>query len=178
MRDMTIMWIGAMLVGLTAGWIDWRTRRIPNWLTVSGALMGIAIHTFQSGTHGLNTALQGMILALISLLPMVLVRAMGAGDWKLMAALGAILGPVMMLFVLVGAIFVSGIMAMVMVVRAQRVKETFTNIYVLVQGFLSFGLRTNPVISLDNPDLIKLPFGIAVAAATVFCFLATLWRPR
>jgi prepilin peptidase CpaA len=176
MEDLTKMWLLAMVIGLAAGWIDWRTRRIPNWLTVSGALIGIAIHTFQSGRHGLDMALQGMILALISLLPMVLVRAMGAGDWKLMGALGAVLGPVMMLVALIGAIFVSGIMAIVVIVRAKRVKETFTNIFVLVQGFLSFGLRTNPVISLDNPDLIKLPFGVAVAAATVLCFLATLWR--
>jgi prepilin peptidase CpaA len=107
---------------------------------------------------------------------MVLVRAMGAGDWKLMGALGAVLGPVMMLVVLFGAIFVSGVMAMVLIVRAGRVKETFTNIFVLVQGFLSFGLRTNPVISLDNPDLMKLPFGVAVAVTSVVCFVAALWR--
>jgi prepilin peptidase CpaA len=176
MEGLTKIWLLAMVVGLPAGWIDWRTRRIPNWLTVSGAVIGIGVHTVLSGRPGLDMALEGMILALISLLPLVLVRAMGAGDWKLMGALGAILGPVMMLVALVGAIFVSGIMALVVIVRAKRVKDTFTNIWVLVQGFLSFGLRTNPMISLDNPDLIKLPFGVAVGVVTVLCFLATLWR--
>ena len=119
---------------------------------------------------------QGMFLALLCLLPMVLLRAMGAGDWKLMGALGAILGPVMMLFVLAGAIFVSGIMAIVIIIRAKRVKETFINVFVLVQGFLSFGLRNFPDITLDNPDLLKLPFGVAAALATVLCFLATRWK--
>jgi prepilin peptidase CpaA len=171
----TMIWSLAMAVGLTAGWIDYRTRRIPNWLTVTGALMGIAMQTFLAGRHGLATALQGMSLALLCLLPMVLLRAMGAGDWKLMGALGAILGPVMMLFVLVGAIFVSGIMALVIIIRAKRVKETFTNVFVLVQGFLSFGLRNFPDITLDNPALLKLPFGVAAALATVLCFLATRW---
>jgi prepilin peptidase CpaA len=172
----TIIWTLAIVVGLIAGWIDYRTRRIPNWLTVTGALMGIAMQTFLAGRHGLAMALQGMFLALLCLLPMVLLRAMGAGDWKLMGALGAILGPVMMLFVLVGAIFVSGIMAMVIIIQAKRVKETFFNVFVLVQGFLSFGLRNFPDISLDNPSLLKLPFGVATALATVLCFLATRWK--
>jgi prepilin peptidase CpaA len=172
----TKIWTLAMAVGLTAGWIDYRTRRIPNWLTVSGALTGIAAQTFLSGSRGLMMSLQGLLLALLCLLPMVLLRAMGAGDWKLMGALGAILGPVMMLFVLVGAIFVSGVMAIVIIIRAKRVKETFINVFVLVQGFLSFGLRNFPEITLDNPDLLKLPFGVAAALATALCFLATRWK--
>ena len=78
--------------------------------------------------------------------------------------------------VLVGAIFVSGVMAMVIIIRAKRVKETFINVFVLVQGFLSFGLRGFPDITLDNPDLLKLPFGVAAALATVLCFAATRWK--
>lgn len=172
----TKIWALAMMVALTAGWIDYRTRRIPNWLTVNGALMGIAMQWFAVGPHGVSMSLQGMSLALLCLLPMVLLRAMGAGDWKLMGALGAILGPVMMLFVLAGAVFVSGIMAVVIIIQAKRVKETFINMFVLVQGFLSFGLRNFPDITLDNPGLLKLPFGVAAAVATVLCFLATQWK--
>jgi prepilin peptidase CpaA len=172
----TKIWALALTVGLTAGWIDLRTRRIPNWLTVTGVLIGVAVHTYQSGRIGMAMALQVMVLALVILFPLVLLRAMGAGDWKLMAALGAILGPWMMLFVLVGAIFLSGLMAMALIVRAKKVKETFNNVFVLVQGFLSFGLRAHPEISLDNPELLKLPFGVAVAVAIVLCFLATRWK--
>jgi prepilin peptidase CpaA len=172
----TKIWALAIVVGLTAGWIDYRTRRIPNWLTVSGMLIGIALHAFQSGPFGVMTALAGMVLALIGLLPLVLLRAMGAGDWKLMGSLGAILGPASMLVVLTSAIFLSGLMGMVMIVRTRRVKETFMNVFVLVQGFLSFGLRAHPEISLDNPDLLKLPFGVAAGLATVLCFLATRWK--
>jgi prepilin peptidase CpaA len=176
MSGTTTIWALAMVVGLTAGWIDWRSRRIPNWLTVSGAVIGIGVHTFQAGWIGAVAGLVGMFLALTCLLPMVLLRAMGAGDWKLMAALGAILGPVKMLIVLAGAILVSGIMGVVMIVRARRVKETLMNVFLLVQGFLSFGLRSYPDITLDNPDLLKLPFGVATAVATVLCFLATQWK--
>lgn len=173
---MTKIWVLAMIMTLAAGWIDYRSRRIPNWLTVTGAVMGILVQTVSYGPYGLTKALEGMGLALLCLLPFVLLRAMGAGDWKLMGALGAILGPVGMLLVLTAAVFVSGVMGLVMVVRAKRVKETFLNVFVLVQGFLSFGLREMPNITLDNPDLMKLPFGVAAALATILCFVATQWK--
>jgi prepilin peptidase CpaA len=176
MAPITKIWILAMLVAAVAGLIDYRERRIPNWLTVTGAFAGICVQLLFGGPHSLHRSLEGMILALTCLLPLVLLRAMGAGDWKLMGALGAILGPVLMLFVLAAAIFVSGFMAIILVIRAKKVKETCVNVMVLVQGFLSFGIRDLPNISLDNPDLIKLPFGVAAALATVLCFLATRWK--
>jgi len=138
--------------------------------------MGIAMQWVYFGPYGLVRAFEGMGLALVCLLPFVLLRAMGAGDWKLMGALGAILGPIGMLLILTAAVFISGVMGLVMVVRARRVKETFLNVFVLVQGFLSFGLREMPNITLDNPDLMKLPFGVAAALATVLCFVAIRWK--
>lgn len=178
MQMTTTVWTLGIAIGLLAGWIDFRTRKVPNWLTVSSALLGLLLNTILGGPHGLYYALQGFFLALFCLLPMVLLRAMGAGDWKLMAALGAILGPRMMLVVLVAAIFISGFMALVMVIRAGKIKETFMNMFVLVQGFLSFGLRTMPDINIDNPELMKLPFGVAVGLATVLCFAASRWYGR
>jgi prepilin peptidase CpaA len=93
----------------------------------------------------------------------------------LMGALGAFLGPTLFVYVLLGSILVSGLMAVVEVMRTRRVRQTMRNMYVLLRGFLSFGLRKNPEISLDNPGLLKLPFGVAVAAATVICYCAARW---
>ena len=114
-------------------------------------------------------------LALGLLLPFVLMRGLGAGDWKLMGAVGAFLGPLMFLFVLVGSLLISGLMAIVAIYRTQRIGETLRNLWVLVRGFFSFGLRANPKISLDNPALLKVPFGVAVAISTLVCFCATRW---
>jgi hypothetical protein len=47
---------------------------------------------------------------------------------------------------------------------------------ILVQGFFAFGLVTHPEISLDNPGLLKLPFGVAVAIGTLGCFLTAQFR--
>src|ERR1700732_1079878 len=167
-----LIWASVLLLTFAAAVLDWRSRKIPNWLTVSGILAGIILRTTLGGWPGAKSSLEGVGLALGVLLPLVLLRALGAGDWKLMGAVGALLGPRMVLFVLLASIFVSGMMAIVMMVQTKRVKATLRNLVVLVHGFLSFGLRTHPEISLENPGLLKLPFGAAVALGTAICFFA------
>ena len=169
------IWLSALAFTFSAAWADWRTRSIPNWLTVSGALCGFALHLGISGWRGAAVSLEGMLLALALLLPLVLLRALGAGDWKLMGAAGALLGPAMLIFVLLASILVSGGMAAAQMVAAGRIRATILNIAALVRGFALFGLRPNPEISLDNPQLLKLPFGVAAAAGTLICFLAARW---
>lgn len=175
MQTAQIVWILTLTLTLSAALLDWRSRRIPNWLTVSGLLLGIAVHSVLSGWHGTLLALEGASLALVILLPLVLLRGLGAGDWKLMGAVGAMLGPILFLFVLFASVLASGLMAIAQMMHAGRVGETFRNLWVLMKGFFSFGLRAHPQISLDNPKLMKLPFGIAVAAATLICFCAAQW---
>jgi prepilin peptidase CpaA len=175
MQSAQIIWVLTLALTLSAALLDWRSRRIPNWLTVPGVLLGVFAHTVISGWHGTLFALEGAGLALILLLPPVLTRVLGAGDWKLMGAVGAFLGPQLMLVVLFCSILASGSMALIQMMRAQRVVETLRNMILLVRGFFVFGLRKNPQISLDNATLMKLPFGVAVAAATVICFCAAHW---
>lgn len=169
------VWTFTLILTCLAAIWDWRSRKIPNWLTVTGAAAGITLHGVLSGWSGLGFAFAGLGLALALLLPLVYLRALGAGDWKLMGAVGSFLGWRLFLFVLFGSIVVAGIMALIQMMRADRVSETLRNLWILVKGFVSFGLVKNPNISLDNPGLLKLPFGVAVAAATIACFCAAYW---
>ncbi len=175
MASTQVIWALTLALTLTGALLDWRSRRLPNWLTIPGILMGVAVHTWMSGWHGALFAVEGAALALLLLLTPVLIRVLGAGDWKLMGAVGAFLGPVLMLCVLLGSILGSGIMAFIQMIYARRVMETFHNMRILVRGFFAFGLKPNPEMSLDNPARLKLPFGVAVAAATVFCYCSTLF---
>jgi prepilin peptidase CpaA len=169
------IWFATLALVLCAGYIDWRTRRIPNWLTVSGFLLGIALNSIFSGWHGAVGALEGAGLALGLLLPLVLLRGFGAGDWKLLGAVGSLMGWRAMLVVLIVSSLVTGAAALVQIIAAGRFKTTFKNIGTLLKGFAIFGLRPNPEISLDNPTLTKLPFGTCVAVGTALCFLAAHW---
>ena len=175
MNALQAIWAVTIGVTLVAAFVDYRSRKIPNWLTVPAFVAALTLRTALFGWPGAKSALEGTALALLVLLPLVLLRAFGAGDWKLMGAVGAFLGPLMFLFVLVGSILVNGAVALLEMMRTRRVRETLNNLRVLVRGFFSFGLRVHPKISLDNPELLKLPFGVAVAIATVACYCAARW---
>ena len=169
------IWIYPLALTLLAAWSDWRSRRIPNWLTVPAIVLGIGVNTLAAGWPGAKASLEGAGLALIILLPFVLKRGLGAGDWKLMAAVGAFLGPLFFLVALLVSVLVSGLMAMVELARKRQLMTSFRNMVVLIRGFFSFGFRAHPGISLDNPKLMKLPFGVAAAIATVICYCASRW---
>jgi prepilin peptidase CpaA len=170
------IWVLALVLACIGGWWDWRTRRIPNWLTVSGAVVGLLANTILGGWRGALMSLEGAALALGLLIPLVLLRGFGAGDWKLMGAMGAVMGWQGMLSVLIVSALISGVMAVLQVLAARRVKETLSNMATLATDFVTRGLRANPEISLDNPNLMKQPFGVAVALATVFSFVLAHWR--
>lgn len=169
MNTAQTIWTCVIVVAMAAAWTDWRTRRIPNWLTVPGLILGIGMNAIAGGWPGAKASLEGAGLALGLLLPLVLMRGLGAGDWKLMGVVGAFLGPRGLIAALLISILVSGLMAYVHLVRLGRFTDTMRNLLVLVRGFVSFGVRPHPRISLDNPKLVKLPFGVAAAVAIVIC---------
>jgi prepilin peptidase CpaA len=151
-----------MLVAMGAGILDWRYRRIPNWLTMSGLAAGVAVNTILYRWPGLKAALLGTLLGLGLLLPFVLVRSLGAGDWKLAGALGACLGPRQLISVLVGTILVAGIMALAVIIWKGRLKQTLVNIAHLLAALFSLRMP-GPEVSLDDPQSTKIPFGVAMA---------------
>ncbi len=87
-----IAWIAALLVAAAAAVLDWRGGRIPNALTAAGGLLGLALGWAVHGGWGLFAAAAGGLAA--ALVPLLMFRAgaMGGGDVKLLAALGALLG--------------------------------------------------------------------------------------
>lgn len=168
MLNQVAVWALALLVALWAGWLDWRFRRIPNWLTVSGFFVGLGINGVVSGWAGIKGGLEGAGIALAILIAPVALRGIGAGDLKLMIALGACLGPWKFLNVLLVSIFIAGGMAIVEMVRRRRVKETFGNLVVLIRAFVTFGMGAREsLVRLDDPGSLRLPFGVAIALAMV-----------
>lgn len=163
----------AALLALAAGWTDWRRRRIPNWLTIPGLVVGIVANATAGGWLGTKLSLEGAGLGLVLLFPFVLVRALGAGDWKLTGALGAFLGPHRLLVALAGAILLAGVMAVILIVYRRRVGQTLRNIGRLLFAFAT-GHAGVSSVSLDNPESLKVPFGVAMAAAVILLTIARL----
>lgn len=164
----------AVLVAAIAGWTDARSRRIPNWLTVPGLVVGVVMNTIFNGTSGLKTSLLGVMVGLGLLLPFVLVRSLGAGDWKLVGALGAFVGPALLADLLLLSVFVAGLMAVVLIIYKGRVRETLRNIGHILVSLVTFQLPHTRV-SLDNPDALKVPYGVALALTVVFYGASRFW---
>jgi prepilin peptidase CpaA len=156
----------ATVVAIVAGWTDWRSRRIPNWLTVPGILLGIAANSVAFGWPGARASLLGAGLGLGLLLPFVMVRALGAGDWKLVGAIGASMGPQHLLDILLVTVLVNGLMAAVWVVAKGRTRETLRNLGRMLAAWSTLRLP-GADLTLENPQAIKVPFGVAAAIAVV-----------
>ena len=167
----------AMALALTAGWTDWRSRRIPNWLTMPALLVGIVVNVLASGLAGMKTSLLGAGFGLLVLLPFVLLRSLGAGDWKLAAALGAFVGWEVLLNLLIGSIFVAGMMALGLVIYKRRFIRTMRNIWGLLGSLLLFRMPGTEV-SLDNPQSLKVPYGVALALTTLVFGIGKMWGAR
>lgn len=157
-----------------AGFTDWRSRRIPNWLTMSGALLGIAVNAALAGWPGVESSLLGMVLGLAVLLPFVLAKSLGAGDWKLIGAVGAFFGPRQLIVILFATILVAGVMALGLIVWKRRIRQTLRNAGRMLRAFVQFHLP-GPELSLDNPEALKVPFGVAAAIAVVLYTVGHVW---
>jgi prepilin peptidase CpaA len=164
----------AVLLSVAAACTDLRWRRIPNWLTVPGFLLGLALNVAHGGWPGLKTSLLGAGLGLLLLFPFVVLRSLGAGDWKLSGAVGSFLGPGVLIDVLLASVFVAGVMAVALVIYKGRVRETMRNLKHLVGSLATFRMP-GPELTLDSPRSLKVPYGVALAFTVVLYGIAHTW---
>lgn len=160
---------------IAAGIYDFRIRRIPNWLSLSGLILGIGTNTLLFGGEGLRASLLGLGCALLVYAPLYLLRGMGAGDVKLMAAAGSIAGAYNWLGIFLVTAILGGVVSLVVIIAKKRCWQTLANVAVIGTELLSFRVpaRSAPHIDVRNPETLRLPHGTVIAAGTV---LFLLWN--
>lgn len=157
----------AVAVALAAAISDGRSRRIPNLLTYPAMVAGLLLQGAMHGWRGLLQGVGGGVLFGGVFMLFYLVRAMGAGDVKLAAALGCILGPSASFQVMFMTGLAGGALAIIFMVFSGRIIQTLRNT-LSVAGFHALhGLRTHPTVNLDNPAAVSMPYGLAFAAGTL-----------
>ena len=146
-----------------------REKRIPNWITASGLMVALVSRAFV-GLDALSAGLMGSGLGLALGMAFFAVGAMGAGDGKLLAAVGALLGFDTFLWCLplVGAF--GGLLALVVTVRNGTIVPTLLRFRDLMFHFVSFG-RIGDRRTLSAPGAVAVPYGVAVAAGAVTAWL-------
>lgn len=163
------MWqvLSAVIVTAIAIWCDCKERRIPNRFVVAGIIAGLALGLVTGGLRGLGESVLGLFAGGAILFVPFALGWMGAGDVKLLAAIGAILGPKGAAYSILYGAIVGGIISAVALARRRRLGVTLTAILVGFLGFLSYvipGLvgRTVRVVR-PLEDAMPLPHsGVAI----------------
>jgi len=167
------LWVTIPLVvlGMVATREDLKTRRIPNTVTGPALLLGVATHLAFRGPSGALAALAGALLAGALLFPGWLMRLMGAGDVKLMAAFGAWLGSVeTSLYAVLASLVAGGIISVVVAVRRGILFRTLRNAALLVPRLAAGAGQTGPPPATSG---VYVPKALALLAGSLFA----LWRP-
>ena len=162
----------ALLVLLLAAAVyDVRYRRIPNWLTVGGVIVAVAMNAvIGPPLAGLGFTLQGLAVAFTVYMVLYVLRAMGAGDVKLMAAVGAMVGWQRWLGIFFVSAIIGGVMAMILILARKRVKSTFWNMSFILTELKSGrpAYLGNEALDVRSPKALGLPHGAVIAVSTVF----------
>ncbi len=170
----TYFLIGAALVASLGGVSDLRSARIPNWLTYSGLLTALVLRFGVLGWSGLKNGTVGMLVAGVLFFVLFVIGAIGGGDVKLMASVGAWAGKEQVIAILLAAALAGGGLALFYMLVRQGARTTLWNLSELIRFRLTSGLRPHPLLNVREAKL-RVPFGIAIAMGTLFCAGNAIW---
>ena len=158
---------GVLAAGLvTAAVIDLRSRRIPNELTAAMAVLGIGLAGLGWSGATVGAALAGLVLGLLLMMPGYALGATGAGDVKLMAAVGAIVGPSLVLSAFLCTSLAGGVLALAVAIRRRRLAATLaqTGRLVAAPGAAPGEIKAASAAS-------RFAYGPAIAAGSMIAVL-------
>jgi prepilin peptidase CpaA len=155
---------------LTAAVFDMLYRRIPNWLTLGGVLAGLGLNSFiYQGWPGLRLSLCGLAAGFIAYFVLYSLRAMGGGDVKLMAGIGALVGARDWFGIFVITAIIGGLAGLALVASRGRLRKTLWNV-----GFIFSEMRhgrpayvNREELDVRNPKALGLPHGAMIALGTI-----------
>jgi len=152
---------------------DVQTRRIPNGLVLAGLAFALVLRA-TAGTAVIDGVI-GAFLAFAIVLPLFALRALGGGDAKLIAALGAFTGPSGLLDVLLASAVAGGVLGVVVALRRGVLLPVVLGAKDLIAHGLSFG-RSGERPTLDSRAAVTVPYGAAVATGSLFAWFVLLER--
>ena len=168
---MTSFHIIAISIALAAAAWDIATRRIPNTLTFAAALAALIAHAWIGGWHGGWMALAGWSAGVALFFPVFALGGMGAGDVKLLGALGAWLGPVAAVWVALYSGVAGGLIGLLVAAFSGYLAQAFANVGSLLMYWRIVGLRPAPELTLATHKGPRLAYAVPVLAG----LMVTIW---
>ena len=165
-----IQWAVVVGVSLIAAVWDFQTRRIPNALTAPVFVAGLLQALWAVGASGFADAVKGSVLLALPFILLFLFSHGGAGDAKLMGAIGTWLG-LQQGFVVLCAVLAAGlVLALATAVAKRRLKIVMANIFFMVYGFLLAFFIERRILPRAaervhyNGEALTIPYGVAIFA--------------
>lgn len=165
------MSVAVALVATIAAATDLAARRIPNLLTFGAAAVGLLFHTVEGGLTGFGWAAAGWLVGAAVFFPFFALGGMGAGDVKLVAALGAWLGPLGAVQVAIAAALAGGLVAIVVMLRARYLRTALQNLRLLFLHWGVNGMSPLPELTLASGTGPRLAYAVPILLGT----LGVLW---
>jgi prepilin peptidase CpaA len=157
----------ATACALVGSVFDVKSRRIPNFITMPAFLFGLALHLALGGWRQLVSALAAGVICGAIFLVFYLAGGMGAGDVKLILAVGCIAGLSHVAYLLVLTALSGGVMAIVWAVARGRLQQTIMNVGELASHHRHEGLQPHPDLNLKNAATLRLPYALAIAGGSI-----------
>jgi prepilin peptidase CpaA len=150
---------------------DLRSRRIPNVLTFGAAAAAAAYHFATGGSHALGLTAAGWVVGLLVFIVPFALRGLGGGDVKLLAALGAWLGPTDIVWLAVYTAIAGAVMALVIAILHNYLGTAIRNLWLLLCHWRVAGVSALPELTLERSGAPKLAYALPIFCGTV----VTLW---
>lgn len=169
---MTAFDTGALVVAAGAAVTDVKAARIPNALTLLGAIAGLVAHGWLPGGGGMLNAIAGAAAGFAVFFPIFALGGLGGGDVKLMAALGAWLGWPAVLMAALYTALAGGVLAVGVAVAHGYLGQALANLRRLARFWLIAGVRPEPSLTLAEGRGPRLPYAVPI----LFGLVVTIWR--
>lgn len=162
MFELTAIIKAALLLPVAAGvtYYDVRYRRIPNLIVLATLASGVIINGIFDGLDGVLASLAGCALAFALMFALHIFGAMGAGDVKLFAAVGSVVGLGLVLQTFVVVAVTGGVIAVYTMIRAGTVRSSLHNVLMIFVSFLPGWKMPRVTAPIDRRYTV--PYGVAI----------------
>ena len=163
------LFVGALLAAACVS--DLRTRRIPNVLTFPAAAGALAFHLAAGGWSAAGWSAAGCVVGALLFFPIFALRGMGAGDVKLLAAVGAWIGPGQVALAALATSITGGVLGVLVALGSGYLRTASSNLWLLLMHWRIAGIRPLPAVTLEQQRGPRLAYALPIAIGTT----VTLW---
>jgi prepilin peptidase CpaA len=155
---------------------DLKSRRIPNLLTGGSLLCGLGLHFALGGLPGLGASALAGLVAGGAFLLFYTAGGLGAGDVKLMAAVGCLAGLMPLESLLAVTAVTGALLALGIAMQQGKLQQTLVHTWTLVGHHQRQGLVPHPELNVSNAQTLRMPFAVPIAAGCLASLGMQIWK--